>query len=98
MKLFVDDVRVPPDSTWEVVRTAQEAIDLLKDGNVDVLSLDHDLGEDLTGYDVIKWIEEQVYTKDFKSPEEIFVHSANPVGAKNIQQAIESIKRYNKLV
>jgi hypothetical protein len=85
-------------SEWKVVRTAQDAIDTLKRGGIDVLSLDHDLGEGPTGYDVIRWIEEQVFINDFKAPDEMVVHSANPVGAKNIKQAISSIKRYNDLV
>jgi hypothetical protein len=42
------------------------------------ISLDHDLGDDTrgTGYDVILWIEEQVFTCGFKAPV-IYVHSAN---------------------
>lgn len=41
-------------------------------------SLDHDLGDDYkgTGYDVVLWIEEAVFTKGFK-PSKITVHSAN---------------------
>ncbi len=46
MKLFVDDVRDAPDESWTVARTAEEAIWMLARGGVEVLSLDHDLGED----------------------------------------------------
>jgi hypothetical protein len=47
VKLFLDDVRDPPDATWTVVRAAEAARDLLTDPDVVVTaaSLDHDLGE-----------------------------------------------------
>ena len=45
VKLYLDDVRSPPDETWLVARTAEEARDILLAGPVDYASLDHDLGE-----------------------------------------------------
>lgn len=94
MKLFVDDIRVPSDNTWTVARTYDEAISVLKDGDVEVLSLDHDLGEGKSGYDVICWVEDKVFTDtDFIPPKEILVHSANPVGRNRIYAAIDSIQR-----
>ncbi len=47
IRLYLDDVRSPPDDTWTVVRTAEEARALLDDPLVTVehASLDHDLGE-----------------------------------------------------
>jgi len=98
MKLFVDDVRKSPDSSWEIARTYKEAIDALKSGMVEVLSLDHDLGEDLTGYDIINWLERKVYHEEIEAPKEILVHSANPVGVNNIKRAINSIERFKKLI
>jgi len=94
MKLFVDDIREAPDSSWVIVRTAKEAMDLLESGKIEVLSLDHDLGEDLTGYDIINWLERKVYNNEVESPKEILVHSANPVGVDNIKRAIRSIERF----
>ena len=50
------------------------------------------LGENKnTGYDVVKWIEKQVYTNNY-SPPEMIVHSANPVGCKNMLACIQNIK------
>lgn len=95
-KLFLDDVRDPPDDSWTVVRTAKECIFLLENLNFEVLSLDHDLGEDMpTGYDVAVWIEERVALMAYQAPE-IRVHSANPVGVKRIRQVIASIERLKK--
>ncbi len=45
MRLYLDDVRNPPDETWHVCRTAEEAKALLAAGGVEYASLDHDLGE-----------------------------------------------------
>ena len=44
-KLFLDDVRTPPSEGWIVVRTADEAIERLKQGDIDFASLDHDLAD-----------------------------------------------------
>ena len=93
MKVFLDDERIAPDD-WVAVRWPEEAIALLKTGNVTDMSLDHDLGDDEhgTGYDVILWIEEAVATKNF-SPPCITVHSANSSARKKMELGIESIQR-----
>jgi hypothetical protein len=90
MRLYLDDLRPTPDGFTARVYTAQEAIDMLKTNMVEHISFDHDLGEpeNGTGYDVAKWIEYQVATNpDFKAPS-WEIHSANPVGAKNIRAAM----------
>jgi hypothetical protein len=45
IKLYLDDLRSPPDDTWTVARTAEEARVILLAGPVECASLDHDLGE-----------------------------------------------------
>jgi NAD+-processing family protein with receiver domain len=92
VKVFLDDIRNPPDDSWIVVRNYSDCISLLQTGKVTVLSLDHDLGADETGYDVAKWIEEKVFLYSFNPPE-ITIHSANPVGRSNIEAALYSIYR-----
>lgn len=54
-----------------------------------VLWLDHDLGEDKTGYDIICWIEENDFTGSIKKPEIIICVSSNPVGRNKINSAIK---------
>jgi Cyclic-phosphate processing Receiver domain len=44
MRLWLDDVRPPPDASWTWVRTNSEAIEHLETGAVIECSLDHDLG------------------------------------------------------
>lgn len=43
IKLFVDDLRQPPDSSWVLVRTVTEAIRILDTQDVEVVALDHDI-------------------------------------------------------
>jgi hypothetical protein len=97
MNVYLDDCRKEPDG-WVRVYWPQEAIELLKTGKVKEISLDHDLGNDEigTGYDVVKWIEEQVVLYGF-TPPKIYIHSANPVGRLRMQQGIDSIVRRSKV-
>ena len=84
MRVFLDDVRTPPDG-WVLVKTVPEVQELLKAGGVTELSLDHDLGEDQqTGYDLCKWMAEH----NIWPSEAVYVHSANPVGAENMRATI----------
>lgn len=91
IKLYVDDIRSAPRG-WTIARNYNSAIELLENGDVTYLSLDHDLGEEKTGYDIASWIERKVYMEGFIPPV-IQIHSANPVGRKNIEAAIASIYR-----
>jgi hypothetical protein len=85
MKLFVDDVRFPPEENWMLARTYRDAIYYLKTGAVRVLSLDHDLGDaSRSGYDIAMYmLAHKIW------PDKIYVHSYNPVGASNIMQLLE---------
>ena len=93
MRIFLDDERVAPDG-WVQVHWPSEAIALLETGQVEELSLDHDLGDDErgTGYDVVLWVEEAVFLRGFKPPR-IFVHSANASAREKMLAGIESIYR-----
>jgi hypothetical protein len=48
MKIYLDDIRTPVEKDWQVVRTFYELSDLIQKvglNAVDVISLDHDLGD-----------------------------------------------------
>ncbi|CAN5180568.1 hypothetical protein BH18ACT14_BH18ACT14_09910 [soil metagenome] len=80
------------------VHTPAEAIDLLRTDQVEELSLDHDLGlftpeGEVTGNDVVLWIEEQVVVQGFRPPSIITVHSGNPPAHERRQRGIDSIMR-----
>jgi len=98
MKLFLDDSR-PAPAGWLRVYTPKEAIDLLKTGKVTHLSLDHDLGDDAgtgTGYDVLTWLEEEVFHGRIQPPGQMYVHSDNASARQKMKQAISSILRMKR--
>lgn len=92
MKLWVDDVRLPPDDDWVWCQTSEQAISVLDlwrqlgRGAVfpDVVSLDHDLGGDDTTRPVVLWMCENDYW-----PVKTVVHSSNPVGREWLEGMIE---------
>jgi len=99
MNIFVDDERMPPapEWQWEVFRDCGKAIAAIvrNQGNIEILSLDHDMGQDVpTGYDIASWLEKEVWTNGMIPPKILRVHSANPVGKQRILQCFESIVRF----
>jgi len=108
IKVWLDDLLDSPEHSdrhtppnYVGVKTAWEAIDLLKQGNVEEISLDHDLGDDKkfgTGYDVAKFIEEEAFKS--KSGENaippliIKTHSDNAVGVSNMKMAIKNAYKF----
>ena len=95
MKIWLDDIRDAPDESWTVMRTYQECSDEIMFTLDDItdISLDHDLGEEKTGYDIAKLIEELVQGDYNYFPPNLSVHSDNPVGRANILAAIKNIYR-----
>lgn len=92
-KLWVDDVRTPPDWTWQWAITYREGLNYLL-ANADIvthISLDHDLGTGETGYDLACVVEELAMDGRMKSLKAMTTHSANPVGRDRILQAIQKI-------
>lgn len=100
IEIFIDDERNPADplikrlfgstgsEVW--VKTAKEAICLLEKGNVSSISLDHDLGDESiqnSGIAVANWIEHAAF--DGRIGRLSWrIHSANPVGSKNMMRAL----------
>jgi len=95
MKVYLDDERQAPKG-WIQIFWPEQAIELLKTGNVKEISLDHDLGDDShgTGYDVILWIEEAVIVNKFNPPI-ITVHSSNTSARYKMELGIKAINKYS---
>jgi hypothetical protein len=66
-----------------------------KKNKVTEISLDHDLGDDDrgTGYDVLLWLEEAVFTQGFIPPT-IYVHTANTSAQHKMVLAIANINSF----
>ena len=100
INIFLDDIRIPLDDNWLIVKNYNQFIEIFNVpgfslDEVGLISLDHDLGEiidEKTGYDVAKWLVElSIYShKDLPL---VQVHSANTVGANNIIQYINGYLR-----
>lgn len=93
IKLYVDDLRDCPEG-YTLARTVEEALQYLRSGEVDILSLDHDLGEDSnhnllpTGYDLVKIICEEGLRAN-----KIYLHTDNPVGRENMFETLKGARR-----
>lgn len=89
-KLFLDDVRPPPDQTWVLVRTVRAAIEYVEVYGVPrEMSLDHDLGygeRDAPSF--LQWLIDQDLDANYKlglDKIKFNVHSANPPGRQNLE-------------
>lgn len=96
-KLFLDDERNPTDEGWTVARSSIMAIVTITKRKrlPKMMSLDHDLGDDDNTMKFLKelyeiWVKHGSNVKDIPN---YIVHSANPVGSKNIISFMESWKK-----
>lgn len=95
MRIYLDDKRLAPVG-WTRTYTAKQTIKYLDQDRdiIDQVSLDHDLGEGAgDGYEVLVWIEKEVYMNSDYIPPEIIIHSANPAAKKRMLAAVKTIKR-----
>lgn len=79
MMLYLDDLRETPEG-WTRTYTVEQTKDKLLTRTVTHLSVDNDLGFDdpkEEGYQVLDWLEEQVYNDPTFPIPEIEIHSAN---------------------
>ncbi len=92
-KLYVDDLRDIPDSSWDVARNFHVAITMLETNQYDHVSLDHDIASfyglrEMTGRDVLNWL---IFRKNdgLPVPTTVVVHSANPVARSTMDADCE---------
>jgi len=93
MQLYLDDLRPTPEGFDRVYSYEEFVAYLERKGLPDFISFDHDLGEDLSGYDCAKYLvayclEHQRSLPDYQ------VHSQNPVGRENIERLLENFKSF----
>jgi CheY-like chemotaxis protein len=68
------------NQAWVLVSTGRRALTLLSAFEFDIVSLDYNLGDDLTGADLAKALQGRM-----SAGTRVVVHSMNPKGAKAIQ-------------
>jgi hypothetical protein len=83
MKLYLDDIRSAPKG-WVQCRWPDEVIECIEGGNVEEISLDHDLGDGMcswrperTGMDVLNWLETQQHNNPRFPIPIIHIHTSN---------------------
>lgn len=91
INLYLDDLRPCPDG-FILAKTSLECKMLAMFNFVNILSLDHDLGEEETGYDFCKWLVEKGITCEDIYPKVIYLHTANGVGRDNMYQLLNRYK------
>lgn len=99
MRIYLDDLRdIPVSKGFVGARNFEEAQDLIMNNKVEILSLDHDLGEDengielKSGYHLVKWICDY-YIELNLSIEKIYIHSDNPVGRADMLETLLACHR-----
>lgn len=104
MKLYIDDIRIPKNSDFIIVRSSTEAINYMKkNGCPQYISFDHDLGGADTSMIVIKWMIEtdlneiEKGNKFFHYNFDYNIHSANPVGKENIDGYLKNYLKIKKI-
>ncbi len=105
MKLWIDDIRNAPDDSWTVVRTVTSAINFIdKFGmEIEAISFDHDISYqiELNGvsrpypspetFKAVALFAAHYFTLLSRGRRPmIYVHSANPVGSKDIIEIFEA--------
>ena len=96
IRLYIDDIRDPVGSFDYVARSSGLAIQFMEnEGCPQFISFDHDLGGTDTAMAVVKYMVEMDLDNPGWIPAdfEFFVHSANPVGAANIQGYLNAYLR-----
>ena len=97
MKLWLDDVRTPPDG-WIWAKSVSRAQLLCYSHVFEEMSLDHDLGdyssEGGDGIAFVDWLCEAGQSVPSLWPKVIFIHSGNPVGRDNMLRAIDKFGPY----
>lgn len=103
MKIYLDDIKIPPTKKWTLAKNKDEFVNLVKLGLlITEISFDHDLGEkddgtlEETGMDIAKWFvnfamdnPQVIIDLDY-----IIIHSGNPVGANNIARLFINARKH----
>ncbi|WNR42263.1 cyclic-phosphate processing receiver domain-containing protein [Paenibacillus roseipurpureus] len=86
--VYLDDSRPCPQG-FTLAKDANECITLLQECEVDILSLDHDLGwmSKQTGTDVVIWLIQQR-----KFPRTIYIHTSSPSACTQMYQMLYAVK------
>jgi len=83
--LLIDDLKTFPNCT--ICRTYDAGLAALSSESWDLLLLDHDLGEEKTGYDLLCWLEQNPQFV----PKDIQIVSLNGAGRDKMQLVVRNL-------
>ncbi|MEI7024321.1 cyclic-phosphate processing receiver domain-containing protein [Paenibacillus sp. y28] len=87
INVFMDDLRPCPDG-FTLARTVEECLLLLRECEVNVLSLDHDMGwGQPNGTDLAAAI-----VREALFPREVYLHSSSEIGRRRMFELLYSAK------
>jgi len=87
INVYLDDFRPCPNG-FVLAKNVEECLELLASYQVNILSLDHDLGVgEPNGYDLVQRMVEHGYYAN-----EIYLHSSSAIGRTNMYQLLEQHK------
>lgn len=90
VRLWLDDLRPAPEG-WLWVKTVEQAIDVLKQGQVTEASLDNDLGpEETEGRRLVLWMAEH----EIWPSRRLQIHSANAVAVDYMSKMVDRYGPY----
>lgn len=95
MKVYMDDARETPIG-WHRTYTVEETKAVLLTRQVTHLSLDNDLGSEdpkTEGFNVLNWMEEEVFNDPTFPIPEMTVHSSNAGRAPSMRRIVQKLER-----
>lgn len=102
MKVFIDDIRNPPDDSWILFRETETALFFIQQNIKEIkdISFDHDMGGDSTTRQIVNWLEEESFNSGdpeyYKFNIKTYVHSANPVGKAYLVAGLKNCTNYQE--
>lgn len=100
MKIFLDDVRSPPDETWTLFKKAEDVLEVIATEweQIEAISFDNDLGVgNMEGYRVLDVIEALVHDEaaiHIPHLPKLYIHSANPVARARMATVIVRLENF----
>lgn len=100
MKIWLDDIRQPPDDSWMWCKSASDFTATFTSWHdkITEISFDHDIasynyvGDEITGYHMFCVVEKHAFVHaDYTIPK-MHCHSSNGPGRKKITLGIERLK------
>lgn len=79
---FITNNKIYLNHEWKIVRNYDDFVEtIIENGLPKIISFDHDLGIDKSGYDCAKWLIYYCIDENIKLKSQILIHSMNPTGS-----------------